>query len=557
MLVVDEAGTAGTRDLARLLDEVERTGAKAVLVGDPKQLPEIAAGGLFAALTERLPVLELKDNRRQQHEWEIEALRQLRDGATTHALHAYLDHGRITVGHDSHHTKTLLLADWWASIVRGDDAVMLAGRRADVAELNMCGHVRAEAAGYLTGPALEVGGVPIRAGDRVMMLRNDRKLGVRNGNRGTVVEVDPDERTMRVQLARGSVDVPARYLDAGHVGHACAMTVNKAHGTTCDATMLLGDDLLYRELAYEAMSRGRKENRIYMCRATVADLDLRLEDGPHARTVDAGDPIDILAAGFERRRNKQLALDSIASVPLEAWSTSDLLAERDRVRSVLDQAPPDRSADLVALTRSRREVESKVQETKRSVAQLESRKRPRRERRLPDVTLFTQRHNLAHFEQQASRLDREIACLHASQHRRASHLAAHGADRIELDAIGEVLDDRIRQTTNRAVADPPGYITKILGRRPSGAVEDRAWVRAVVAIERYRVEHGITDHRSAVGPEPSTYVDALDWYRVNDIVLNARETIVPAPAHRHPGSPVSPRPVARHWLVRNSARLVE
>jgi AAA domain/TrwC relaxase len=528
VLVVDEAGTAGTRDLARLLDEVGRTGAKAVLVGDPKQMPEIAAGGLFAALSERLPVLELKDNRRQQHEWEIEALRQLRDGATTHALHAYLDHGRITVGHNSHHTKILLLADWWASIVRGDDAVMLAGRRADVAELNMCGHVRAEAAGYLTGPALDVGGAPIRAGDRVMMLRNDRKLGVRNGNRGTVVDVDPDERTMRVKLARGAVDVPARYLDAGHVGHAYAMTVNKAHGTTCDSTMLLGDDLLYRELAYEAMSRGRKDNRIYMCRATVADLDLQLEDGPHARTADDGDPIAILAAGFERRRNKQLALDSIASVPLEAWSTSDLLAERDRVRSVLDQAPPDRSADLIALARSLREVESKVEETKRSVAQLESRRRPRKERRLPDVTLFTQRHNLAHFEQQASRLDREIAGLHASQHRRASHLAAHRADRIELDGIGDVLDKRVRDQTNRTVADPPSYITKVLGTRPANGANDRAWVSAVVAIESYRAENDITDRRTAIGPKPNEYGRALDWCRANDVVGAALDTLDPS-----------------------------
>ena len=152
VLVVDEAGTAGTRDLARLLDEVQRTGAKAVLVGDPKQLPEIAAGGLFAALTERQPVIELRDNRRQQHEWEIEALRQLRDGNTTHALHAYLDHDRITVGYDAHHTKALLVGDWWAAMVRGDDAVMLAGRRADVAELNMCGHVRALDAGLLSRP---------------------------------------------------------------------------------------------------------------------------------------------------------------------------------------------------------------------------------------------------------------------------------------------------------------------------------------------------------------------------------------------------------------------
>ncbi len=152
VLVIDEAGTAGTRDLARLIAEVDRTGAKAVLIGDPRQLPEIAAGGLFAALTTRLPTIELKDNHRQQHEWEIEALRQLRDGDTTLALHAYRDHGRITVGHDAHHAKMLLLGDWWASIIGGDDAVMLAGRRADVAELNVCGHVRADAAGYLTGP---------------------------------------------------------------------------------------------------------------------------------------------------------------------------------------------------------------------------------------------------------------------------------------------------------------------------------------------------------------------------------------------------------------------
>jgi ATP-dependent exoDNAse (exonuclease V) alpha subunit len=102
----------------------------------------------------------------------------------THALHAYLDHGRITNEHDAHHTKSVLLGDWWAAMVRGDDAVMLAGRRADVAEMNLRGHVCADAAGYLDGPSLEVGGAPIRAGDKVMMLRNDRKLGVRNGNTG-------------------------------------------------------------------------------------------------------------------------------------------------------------------------------------------------------------------------------------------------------------------------------------------------------------------------------------------------------------------------------------
>jgi hypothetical protein len=160
--------------------------------------------------------------------------------------------------------------------------------------------------------AFEVGGVPMRAGDKVMMLRNDRSVGVRNGNRGVVLDVNPDEHSMHVLLGRGVVDVPARYVDAGHVGLAYAMTVNKAHGTTCDATMTLADDLLYRELAYEAMSRGRVENRIYISRTTMVELELRLEDGPHAPLAPEDDPLDILAAGVEQRRNKLLALDQIA-----------------------------------------------------------------------------------------------------------------------------------------------------------------------------------------------------------------------------------------------------
>ena len=206
-----------------------------------------------------------------------------------------------------------------------------------------------------------------------------------------------------------------------------------------------------------------------MSRSTMIDLDLKFEDHPHAATVEPPDAIEALAASLERRRNKHLALDSIASVPLEAWSTSDLFAERDRVRTILDEAPPDRTADLAALVESRANVENQVRDQALEVARLEGRKRPRRERRKPDVELLTRQHNLANVEQQAERLDREITALHANQHRRDSHLAAHTADRIELDSIDRVLRDRLRQQTNRVVQDPPSYITKTLGPRPPGA----------------------------------------------------------------------------------------
>jgi conjugative relaxase-like TrwC/TraI family protein len=530
VLVVDEAGTAGTRDLARLLDEVAEKSAKVVLSGDPKQLPEIAAGGLFAALTQQQPAIELRDNHRQQHEWEVDALRQLRDGNTTAALHAYLDHDRITVGYDAANTKGLLVGDWWAAYVAGDDAVMLAGRRADVAELNMCGHVRADDAGMLSGPTLHVAGVPIQAGDKVMMLRNDRRLHVSNGNRGHVESVDPDERTMRVRLARGVVDVPARYVDAGHVGLAYAMTVNKAHGTTCDETMTLADDLLYRELAYEAMSRGRHDNHIYMSRSTVADLELGFEDGPHAPIQPGQDPLDVLAAGFERRHAKQLALDGIANVPLEGWSTADLLAECDRIHAVLREAPPDRAADLAALVAARREAEAAVRARRSEVAELEGRTRPWRERRQPDHELTRAQHRLGESEQRLDGIVRQIGGLEESQHRRASFLAAHDADRVELAEVDHVLDKRLQTQIARVVKDPPSYIAKSLGPRPAVGEADRAWVKAVIEIETYRQDNNITDRRTTLGPEPPTrhIFGQHEWHRVNWAIEDAKDTIFPA-----------------------------
>ncbi len=177
MLVVDEAGTAGTRDLAALLDHVDRAGAKVVLCGDPRQLPEIAAGGLFAGLIARQPVIELRDNRRQREQWEREALRHIRDGDPRVGLAAYIDprphHHRRHRRRDQSDARRRLVG----ITNRGEDAIMLAGRRSAVAELNIHGRIRAALAGQLSGATLDVDGTPFQAGDAVMTLRNDRRLG--------------------------------------------------------------------------------------------------------------------------------------------------------------------------------------------------------------------------------------------------------------------------------------------------------------------------------------------------------------------------------------------
>jgi len=156
------------------------------------------------------------------------------------------------------------------------------------------------------------------------------------------------------------------------------------------------------------MSRGRN-NRVYLSRTTMTELDLHLEDGPHTTTATVGDePLDILAAGLERRRNKQLALDHISVTPLGTWATPALLGELGRIRAVLDRAPPDRSADLAALTGRRDDLTGTIDQARSEVARLQARKRPRKEQRRPDFELYTRQHNLAALERQADQLDQAI-----------------------------------------------------------------------------------------------------------------------------------------------------
>jgi len=136
VLVVDEAGMVGTRDLARLADAAAHAEAKLVLVGDDRQLPEIEAGGAFRALADRLGAAELHEVRRQREAWDREALAALRAGDSERfrprVPRTRPDRRRPTADD----AREALVDDWWRSFDRGEQALMIAHRRADVADLN-------------------------------------------------------------------------------------------------------------------------------------------------------------------------------------------------------------------------------------------------------------------------------------------------------------------------------------------------------------------------------------------------------------------------------------
>src|ERR687896_1786044 len=94
-------------------------------------------------------------------------------------------------GETAEDVRRQVAADWWAAR-DPHRAVMIAFRRADVADLNGRARALMRATGALGQEELVSPGGAFAIGDRVVLRRNDRRLGVANGERSVVAAVDPD-----------------------------------------------------------------------------------------------------------------------------------------------------------------------------------------------------------------------------------------------------------------------------------------------------------------------------------------------------------------------------
>jgi hypothetical protein len=311
VLVVDEAGMVATRQLAALLEHVERAAGKLVLVGDHRQLPELEAGGAFRALVARGHAIELTHNQRQTEPWERRTLDQISNGEPEPALEQYAAHDRVHINQTSDETRRSLVADWARAHGPGADAVMLAHRRADVVALNTLARDHLAATGVLHGPELRLPGGAFAAGDHVVMKRNQPALGINNGDRGRVLVADGDNRFLLVEAEGQRVRLDADYLyqptERGDPSllHGYAITCHVAQGITVDHAYLLADHGLSRELGYTALSRGRHTNHLYATRQL---------DDPHAEIgptdPNSRDPIERLAIALSTSTAQQLAIDT-------------------------------------------------------------------------------------------------------------------------------------------------------------------------------------------------------------------------------------------------------
>jgi ATP-dependent exoDNAse (exonuclease V) alpha subunit len=281
VVVLDEASLVNTRTYHRLQQHVLAVDGKLALIGDPHQLPEIGAGGVFAALAERPETIRLAGNQRQQEPWEREALRRLRDGDPVTALDAYAAHDRVHTAPSRPDLLATIARDYEQHADNGEDVLVLAARRRDVTTLNTAIRSELLANGRLGDDELVVaspdGIAAYRAGDRMLVTVNDRQRGLIHGARGTVAAVHPRSGRLELALDGGNeISLDDQQLSNGALTYGYAATVHKAQGLTVDTTLVYGLGPMTKEHGYVAMSRGRIANHLYL----ADDIDSPVDCGP-------------------------------------------------------------------------------------------------------------------------------------------------------------------------------------------------------------------------------------------------------------------------------------
>jgi conjugative relaxase-like TrwC/TraI family protein len=463
VLLVDEAGMVDSASVARLIDHTDAAQARLVLVGDYEQLSEIESGGLFRAIAERGDPITLDEVIRHRYEVEREGAKRIREGEGEQAIRLYRSEERVIVAPDPEARREAMVNDWHQAHERGEDAVMIAKRNAEVDQLNELARARMKAAGRLGAGEVEVGGRHFAAGDEVITRVNDRRQGVYNRERWQVVEVDGVHRRVVLQgldQAR-TVELDGDYLaqvnphsGAPALQHAYAITTYSAQGTTVERAYLAADASMDKQELYVAASRSRGETLVYATPEVRGD---RAEIAP-AEFADRGQLAHLSEAAV-RDRAQRAAHDvaRLDGLPIEELQRRKSELTGPAMRETANQERREALAERIAVA----------------------------ETRLADPG---PRARLAASGLEKYRVERDALPPIREEARR------------ELAAVEEAIAAREQLTRTAARIAPPPYIAAELGQRPTNPAEAKAWDRGLSVIETYRRDNGVTDRVSAFGP---------------------------------------------------------
>jgi hypothetical protein len=232
---------------------------------------------------------------------------------------------------------------------------------------------------------------------------------------------------------------------------------------------------------------------------------------------------------------------------LRRLSVTELRAERDRLRQLLDQAPQDRARELARASVRRAEADQ-------ALAQLAT--SSDRQQDGPGMLRLRWRTGPASADRAAALVARQQAdrahdaklALRRHEQRRAAWLEANA----HLGpAYRQVIRELAWQRRARGLAaehEPPAYLRQELGPVPESTRGRRAWRQAAAAIEDYRRPYGITDPEQPLGPAPRQPAQRTAWQHTRQTIARVQGRQRHPNRDRQPqrGAAARPSSIDRH-----------
>lgn len=332
LVIVDEAGMAGVRDLAFVAQEAAAAGAKLVFVGDRRQLESVSGGSALRLIHEVVGrASTLEEVRRQEVDWQRDASRRMVAGDTAEGLRAYVNHGRLDLVVEEEAARVRVIEKWQELRARyGPEVLILTRRNTDAALLNAAARNVLRQEGRISAeehrlPSIDRRGrraeIGIAVGDRVRFGENLPDHGLRNGTRAEVVDVrrtadgqvfvgfrTEDGRTIEGPWASYSGQKIERGPTVPRISHAYAGTIHSVQGRTAEAAVLyIARPTDAREI-YVGLTRHRKDAAVVAAtkRLTVSEM---VVEGREIGSMPRSPEVDLLLGEAGRYLEKENVSD--------------------------------------------------------------------------------------------------------------------------------------------------------------------------------------------------------------------------------------------------------
>jgi conjugative relaxase-like TrwC/TraI family protein len=561
VVLVDEAGMAGTFNLDRLIEIAAHRGAVVRLLGDYRQLGAVESGGALRLIANEAGAVELSTLYRFKDAREADATLKLRIGDTS-GLDFYAEAGRIRSGSAQGMTEAAY-AGWKADMLAGKKSLMAAATGSDVAALSHQARLDRIEAGQVGADGVQLrDGNLAGHGDWIVTRKNDRtnrvahgRDWVKNGDAWTVIKYHRDGSLTAKHLNHeGTVRLSAEYV-AASVELLYAITSHRALGSTVDTAHPLVTAEMSRENLYTIATRAQERTTLYVQTHDLLPFD---EDDRMDRVKNDARQFaarEVLTAILGREGNETSATEAIAASQQAAGSLATIAPQFQHVLEIAvrpaykqlvyktftvddgtedgDTTIPDAISTGPGYAKLRRTLLAADQAGHSPAALLAH---------AANEIGITDADSLS--DQPAADLARRINALLDLRHtaapdreRRPSTIpawysipdaAAHSAQTDippYLRQAQGVIASRVNQLADITLADRPSWLAA-LGPVPDDELSAADWRRHVGAVAAFRDQHQITtdDPRQLLGPHSDADDAAGTPYRhALQAVLAARD----------------------------------